>query len=106
MSEKLVRDGYAKMPTKEGTRLRTTSSPEEQDEMLWLKHEEELAELTGAIASGNQEEIAKEAGDLIESIYARVIIHGVSREEVEKVRREKKKKLGGFKDGIILISED
>jgi len=105
MSEKLIRDGYLKLPI-EGAKLRKITNIQEHDEFLRLKHSEELEELTTAIESKNPDKIAEEAGDIIETIYSRVAIHGIDRTKVEKARRDKKKKLGGFKNGIILISED
>lgn len=106
MNEKLIRDGYFDKLSIEGAKLRAITDPQELDEFHRLKHGEELEELTDAIESKDPDKIAEEAGDVIETIYSRAAIHGVDRAAIEKARRDKKKKLGGFKNGIVLISDD
>lgn len=107
MSEKLVRDEYEEKFPLDGASFRRVTSSQEHDKLLSQKHLEELQELEGAIASGDPKIIAEEAGDLIESVYERLnLLHGVSRTDIEKARREKKKEKGGFKKGVILKTED
>lgn len=63
--------------------------------MLDAKLDEELAEYH---ASQNLEELA----DLLEVIYACAAARGSSAQELERIRREKAEKHGGFEKKILL----
>lgn len=67
---------------------------------LKLKSYEELDEYC---ATQSNEEAVEELADLLEVIHALANYHGFSREEVEKVRKEKEEKRGGFQEKIFLI---
>ncbi|WP_253947878.1 nucleoside triphosphate pyrophosphohydrolase [Paenibacillus ehimensis] len=67
--------------------------------MLNIKLQEELDEF---IEAGEDEQIT-ELADLVEIVYAILEHKGISIEEFERVRQEKKEKRGGFGDRILLV---
>jgi len=69
------------------------------DEEYFKKLKEKLTEeVNEFIANENSEELA----DIIEVIYAIVNNRNVTKEELEKIRKEKAEKRGGFTKKIIL----
>ena len=60
------------------------------------KLQEELDEY---LESGQIEELA----DILEIIYAIIDFKEISREELEKIRKEKQKERGGFAEKLFLI---
>jgi predicted house-cleaning noncanonical NTP pyrophosphatase (MazG superfamily) len=60
-------------------------------------------ELNEYINAENDKEAIEELADLLEIIHALTACHGANIKIVEKVRQEKAKKRGGFKEKIFLI---
>ncbi|KAA9021139.1 nucleoside triphosphate pyrophosphohydrolase [Niallia endozanthoxylica] len=67
---------------------------------LKRKAYEELDEYAQA---KNQKEIIEELADLVEVIQSMAEYHGVTMQEVEKVRKQKAKSKGRFKDRVFLV---
>ncbi|WP_254391739.1 phosphoribosyl-ATP pyrophosphohydrolase [Terribacillus sp. DMT04] len=51
-------------------------------------------------------EIVEEAADLAEVLYMMLENQGITYEEVEQVRQQKKLERGGFKDRLFLVEVD
>jgi predicted house-cleaning noncanonical NTP pyrophosphatase (MazG superfamily) len=98
---KLVRDLIPKIIEKGGSAF-TTRVLEEQEyvEEICKKTQEELAEYREAETPQHKVE---ELADLLELVNALALHEGVTLEDVEKVRKEKAEKRGGFKERIFLI---
>lgn len=94
---KLVRDNIPDIVARDGRHAKIRS----------LHEEEFLPELTRKL----QEEVrefadshdVQELGDILEVIYALGAVRGVSVEELERIRLEKRETHGGFEKGIFLI---
>ncbi|WP_409292721.1 phosphoribosyl-ATP pyrophosphohydrolase [Peribacillus sp. SCS-37] len=99
--KKLVRDLIPQVIKNTGAKFSTkVLDNEEYKKELKKKSFEELEEY---IAAPTDEEALEELADLLEIIHALAAIHGGSIEEVEKIRKEKTVKRGGFKEKIFLI---
>lgn len=68
--------------------------------LLLLKIQEEAAEVAVA---GTDEEMLEELADVLEVVHAIAGKMGISVDDVERKRRAKRARLGGF-DGDVLIS--
>ncbi|MFW6026856.1 MAG: phosphoribosyl-ATP pyrophosphohydrolase [Candidatus Woesearchaeota archaeon] len=53
-----------------------------------------------------EDENVKELANLLEVIYAILDFKGVSRQELEKIRKNEKKNRGGFEKGLYLIQAE
>ncbi|WP_306659812.1 nucleoside triphosphate pyrophosphohydrolase [Bacillus sp. AFS017336] len=96
---KLVRDKIPNIITKSGSTYETeVLSEKEYIEKLNEKLNEELEEFYNA----TPEETVGEIADILEVLYAIAETKGISMEEIEKVRLQKKEERGGFKDRILL----
>ncbi len=98
---KLVRDKIPQII--EGTGKRYTAevlNEEDYIKYLKLKSYEELDEYC---AARTNEEAVEELADLLEIVRTLAGYHGSSMEEVEKVRREKAEKRGGFEEKLFLV---
>ena len=96
---KLVRDKIPAVITKSGNAYETEVLGEEEFiQKLNEKLNEELEELYNATS----EETVGEIADILEVLYALAETKGISIEEIEKVRLQKKEDRGGFKDRILL----
>lgn len=94
---KLVRDRIPEIIEAAGRHCRTEIlSPQAYLVMLDRKLDEELAEYQ---ESKSLEELA----DLLEVVRAVAKARGSSMEEVEKIRREKAEKRGGFEKRVFLV---
>lgn len=98
---KLVRDRIPEIITKQGLSMKTRilDSNEYLTE-LRTKLQEETSEFLAAESSS---EAIEELADMLEVIHALAEVHGVSVQELERIRAEKADKRGGFKDRICLI---
>lgn len=97
---KLVRDKIPEIIEKEGKVCRYRILGEEEYRCrLDAKLDEELAEFR---ESHELEELA----DVLEVLYATARAYGVEWDRVEKIRREKAEKRGGFDRRILLESVD
>ncbi len=98
---KLVRDQIPEAITKTGKKFSTRILPKEEYEVeLKKKLSEELAEYNEA---NTNEEAIEELADILELLHAATKIHGSSFQELEKVRKSKAEKRGGFEKRIFLI---
>ena len=94
---KLVRDRIPEIIEASGSKCKTEIlSDEKYLKMLDVKLDEELAEY-------HKDQNIEELADLLEVIYAAAVARGYSIEELERVRREKAEKRGGFEKKIYLI---
>ncbi len=93
---KLVRDKIPEIIKKKGeTPLTHIASNEE----YWKKLKEKLSEeVDEFLNEDNKEELV----DVLEVIDAICYFKGLSKEELNVIKKEKQKKRGGFKDRIIL----
>jgi len=99
--KKLVRDKIPEIIAKEGKEFSTKIlSKEEYVSSVNEKMEEELDEY---LQAETNVEAVEELADLLELIHAASSALGANIEEVEKVRKEKAIKRGGFEDRIFLI---
>ncbi|WP_042224284.1 nucleoside triphosphate pyrophosphohydrolase [Oceanobacillus manasiensis] len=98
---KLVRDKIPEIIKNSGKDLKTKILSEDRYiKKLKLKLNEEVTEYQDATTDN---EAIEELADVLELMHALASIHGASIEEVEKLRKEKAVKRGGFKDKIFLI---
>lgn len=65
-----------------------------------VKMQEEALEFNEASC---QEEAVEELADILELVHAAIHMYGVSYEQLEQIRTQKKKQRGGFSQGIYLI---
>lgn len=102
---KLVRDKIPEIIEQEGGKLkaRILEKQEYLDE-LFKKLEEEVREVAGA--RENKQELTKEIGDVYEVIDAIIENCGLDREEIMKLKEQRKVARGGFNKKIFLESED
>ncbi len=100
MREKLVRDRIPDLIRQSGIQPRVrTASQEEMDSLLCAKVVEEAEEL---LRTGQTEEIV----DLMEVIDRLLRHRGISRQTLERLRRDKVSARGGFEMGWVLMEED
>jgi predicted house-cleaning noncanonical NTP pyrophosphatase (MazG superfamily) len=98
---KLVRDRIPEIIEQQGKKFTTSILSEGQYiSELKKKANEELQEY---IDAQNDEEALEELADLLEIIHSLANIHNGTMETVEKIRREKAVKRGGFQEKIFLI---
>lgn len=98
---KLVRDRIPEIIENSGKKSSTKMlSDEEYIKELKKKSFEELQEY---IEAENSKDAIEELADVLEIIHALAVYHGSSIDEVERVRVNKAKKRGGFKEKIFLI---
>ncbi|MEE6453117.1 nucleoside triphosphate pyrophosphohydrolase [Gottfriedia acidiceleris] len=96
---KLVRDKIPAIITKTGSAYETKVIGEaEYIEKLNEKLKEELEEFYNA----TPEETVGEIADILEVLYTLAETKGITIEEIERVRLQKKGDRGGFKDRILL----
>ena len=98
---KLVRDRIPEVIEKTGKELssRVLENGEYEIE-LKKKLSEKIAEYNEAKTN---EEAIEELADILELLHAAIKIHGSSFEELEKIRKAKAEKRGGFEKRIFLI---
>ena len=102
---KLVRDNIPEI-IKADNRQPNIRRIEKQEylEGLMKKLKEETEELINA--QGNEKELAKEISDVYEVIDAIIDYHNLDRNQIVELKKERKEKRGGFKQGIFLESID
>ncbi|MCP3776706.1 nucleoside triphosphate pyrophosphohydrolase [Paenibacillus sp. MZ04-78.2] len=97
---KLVRDKIPQIIESSGKQAEIRVLDDaEYIKMLSIKLHEELDEF---IEAGELEKIT-ELADLVEVVYAILEHKGISIEEFERIRQEKKEKRGGFGERILLV---
>lgn len=96
---KLVRDKIPAVIAKTGSSFETkVLGQEEYIEKLNEKLTEELGEFYNA----TPEETVGELADILEVLYALAETKGISVEEIENIRLQKKEDRGGFEQRILL----
>ncbi|MDP2736885.1 MAG: nucleoside triphosphate pyrophosphohydrolase [bacterium] len=100
---KLVRDNIPEIIKQDNAepRIRILEQ-EEYLKQLFKKLEEEAREVAGAAA--NKNELMKEIGDVYEIIDAIIDNCGLDKEEIMKLKNERKIERGGFNKKIFLES--
>ncbi len=97
--EKLVRDKIPALIRMNGeTPSVRVASPAEIDSLLREKLVEEAEEFR---ASGSVEELA----DVLEVIHAILSRRGIDYEEIDTIRREKRRDRGGFEQQYVLLMD-
>jgi predicted house-cleaning noncanonical NTP pyrophosphatase (MazG superfamily) len=95
MRGKLVRDRIPEIILQAGlTPVIETASSEDYDQYVRAKLGEELREY---LSSGDVTELA----DLIEVCFTAAALHGVSRDELLTIARDKRQQRGGFSDRLV-----
>lgn len=98
---KLVRDGIPQIIEQDNhTYSMRTLSDEEYVFELKKKLGEELQEY---LRTENDQEALEELADVLELIHALSTVHGANPQELERIRREKADKRGGFAKKLFLI---
>ena len=94
---KLVRDRIPEILEAKGSTIKTyVCDDQEYLKRLRDKLQEEVDEFL-------QDESSEELADVLEVVYALAKVKNVSLEDLEKIRREKEGKRGGFDEKIILV---
>lgn len=97
---KAVRDRIPEIIRESGKKCKVTGLSDAKFKVaLEEKLQEELDEY---MESKNLEELS----DIVEIIHRLAELYGISYEQLEKIRLEKKQKRGGFKKNILLIKVD
>lgn len=101
---KLVRDKIPEIIARDGQKanIRILNS-EECRQALLAKLVEEAKEASEA---SSQKDLAKEIGDVLEVIDSLILAFGLRREEIEKLKAERKESRGGFDKKIFLESTE
>ncbi len=98
---KLVRDRIPEIIEATGKKFSTSILDEEQYiKELKKKSLEELEEYHEAETN---KDALEELADVLEIMHALASVHGSSIEEVERIRKEKAEKRGGFQEKIFLV---
>lgn len=63
---------------------------------------EKLEEEVHEFLSSDDEHKIEEIADILEVLYAYCTVKGISREEIERIRKKKAEERGGFQQRIIL----
>ena len=93
---KLVRDRIPEIIEASGKTCKTVVLDDaEYLRMLDAKLDEELAEY-------HKDQNIEELADLLEVIYAAAVARGCSADELERIRKQKAEKRGGFKKKLFL----
>jgi predicted house-cleaning noncanonical NTP pyrophosphatase (MazG superfamily) len=94
---KVIRDNIPEIIEKSGMKYEIKELNNDQYlEGLKEKLEEELKEF-------KEEEDIEELADILEVIYAIARLKGVSREQLEEIRKKKEETNGGFNQNLYLI---
>lgn len=98
---KLIRDRIVEIIESDGLEYKTRVLEDAEFKQELLK---KIVEESNEVleAGNNREELVKEIGDVLEVIDAIVDAFELDKNEVEKVRLERKEKRGGFENRIFL----
>ncbi len=98
---KLVRDLIPQVIEKSGSKF-STRILDKSEHLTEIKNKlyEEVKEFE---ATDNRKDALEELADILELIHAALPVHEATYQELEQIRLAKKKKRGGFKEGIYLI---
>jgi predicted house-cleaning noncanonical NTP pyrophosphatase (MazG superfamily) len=99
--KKLIRDKIPEIIGKSGNKYNTrVLENEEYKKELLKKIIEEAQEVSEA--GNNKKELTKEIGDVLEIINYLIEVFGLDRNEIEKIRQERKESRGGFDKKLFL----
>ncbi|WP_226682879.1 nucleoside triphosphate pyrophosphohydrolase [Sutcliffiella horikoshii] len=98
---KLVRDKIPQIIEESGKKY-TSEILDDTDYIKYLKIKS-YEELDEYCAAQLNEEAVEELADILEVLHALANYHGFTMEEVEKFRKEKSEKRGGFQGQIFLV---
>ncbi|MEH6989356.1 nucleoside triphosphate pyrophosphohydrolase [Cytobacillus firmus] len=98
---KLVRDRIPEIIERAGKKYSTRVL--DQTEFIKELKKKSFEEMEEYINAESDEEALEELADLLEIIHALAETHGASIDRVEKLRRQKAKEHGVFKEKILLI---
>lgn len=101
---KLIRDQLPGIMQSQGMTLHKRSL--EDDEFLQRLKEKLLEETREVIASQNLEELTEELADVLEVIASLSKLSGISMEQIESKRLEKRESKGGFDQRIFMDQVD
>jgi len=98
---KLIRDKIPEIIEKSGSKysIRILDNEEYKKELL-KKITEEAQEVLET--GGDKKELAREVGDILEIVNYLIEAFEIDREQIEKVRQEKKQSRGGFDKKLFL----
>jgi len=98
---KLIRDRIPEIIEKDGAKakIRILNDKEYHEELL-KKIVEEAKEVLET--KGKREKLTKELGDVLEILDYLIKVFNLDREEIEKVRQERKESRGGFDKKLFL----
>ena len=98
---KLVRDLIPQVIKASGkTCITRILEPSEHLQQIKAKMQEEAQEFHEATT---EQDGIEELADILELVYAAIQVYGVSYDNLEAVRQQKKDKRGGFAEGIYLL---
>ncbi len=99
--KKLVRDRIPEIIEKDGSKaeIRILNEEEYKEELIKKIIEEAKEALE---ARGDKKEFIKEIGDILEIIDALIQIFELDRNEIEKIKKERKESQGGFDKRLFL----
>lgn len=100
---KLIRDRIPEIIERDGKRAKTRILDDEDYKRELLKKLVEEAQETME-TKGDKEKLTKEVGDILEIVDYLVKVFDLDRNEIEKVRQERKKSRGGFDKKLFLES--
>lgn len=100
--DKLIRDKIPEICLKNGRypEIRIVKNKKEYIFYLQKKILEEALEIKN---EKNINKLKTEIADLLEVIYCLIKVINISQKEIRKIMKEKNKKRGSFKKGIILV---
>lgn len=98
---KLVRDRIPEFIEKTGKKFHTTVLS--QDAYIKELRKKSVEELEEYMAAETDAEALEELADILEIMHALATVHGSTIQEVEKIRKEKEQKRGGFNERIFLV---
>lgn len=98
---KLVRDLIPQMISEDGkTCVIRVLEPGEHLGEIKTKMQEEALEFQGA---ASPTDAVEELADILELVHAALDVYGMSYEQLELIRVQKKEKRGGFSEGVNLV---
>lgn len=98
---KLIRDRIPEIIEKDGKKAKVRIlDDEEYKKKLLRKLIEEAAEALET--NGSEKELSKEIGDVLEIIDYLIRVFNLNKDEIERIRQERKQSRGGFDKKIFL----
>ncbi|MBU4347915.1 nucleoside triphosphate pyrophosphohydrolase [Patescibacteria group bacterium] len=102
---KLIRDKISEIIRENGSNPKTRILDDEEYKIELLKKIVEEAQ-EALETKGDKKKLTKEIGDVLEVINYLIDVFELDRQEIEKIRKERKKYRGGFDKKIFLESTE